>query len=256
MHSCSVKCLTALSGLMTYEEWSALPYAEQKTALADAVVCAEEWDWDDFGALLGFFEDSPEVDLVVRRFVDITRLRNHYGNAEMNEAGDDMNLDAAQYDAFRHSLFSGLDVRLFDSNESEDLALLEAVHSVFLTREVYRIMAQASDGAQVNLRLTRKCFTDARGAEVVLPWADLEEHDGLDELGEWLEVDGEQVEYVDYTQKAIDSFDDVEVVDDSRLDAQLANSFDDHKEGDEFEVPQYEERLDEEAQGLGDKLFD
>jgi hypothetical protein len=117
-------------------------------------------------------------------------------------------------------------------------------------------MAQASDGAQVNLRLTRKCFTDARGAEVVLPWADSEEHDGLDELGEWLEVDGEQVEYVDYTQKAIDSFDDVEVVDDSRLDAQLANSFDDHKEGDEFEVPQYEERLDEEAQGLGDKLFD
>jgi hypothetical protein len=73
---------------MTFEEWSVLSYTEQKTALVEAVLFSEEWDWVSHETLLGFFENSPEVDITVRRFVDIARLRDLFGSAGRGEGPD------------------------------------------------------------------------------------------------------------------------------------------------------------------------
>lgn len=241
---------------MTFEEWSCLSYAEQKTALVEAVLCADEWEWANYDSLLDFFESSLEVEVAVRRFVDITTLRDLFGSAELDDCANDMGMDNSQYATFRQRLFSGLDQRLFESHESEDLLFLNSVKAVFATRELFRITAAGPDGDHLVLRLSRRSYTDGRDFEDVLPWAELEAHDEFDIHGEWLEVDGETREKSYDIQDVIDSLPDVEVVDDERLDAALASSFTDHAEGDEFEIPQYQEGLEEETRGLGDQLFE
>jgi hypothetical protein len=241
---------------MTFEEWSALSYTEQKTALVEAVLFLEEWDWASHETLLDFFENSPEVDITVRRFVDIAHLRDLFGSADLDDCVDDMGMDNYQYVTFRQRLFSGLDKRLFESYESAELLLLDSVNAVFVTRELYRIMAYGPDGELVMLRLSRRCFTDGRDDEEVLPWAEQDDDDQFDQCGEWLQVDCEQTERSYDIQDVIDSIPDIDVVDDVQLGEALASIFADHTEGDEFEIPQYQEGVEDETRGLGDKLFE
>jgi len=241
---------------MTFEEWSSLSYTEQKTALVEAVLFSEEWDWVSHETLLGFFENSPEVDVAVRRFVDIARLRDLFGSADLDDSVDDMGMDNYQYVTFRQRLFSGLDQRLFESYESAELLLLDSVNAVFATRELYRITAYGQDGELVILRLSRRRYTDGRDDEDVLPWAEQDDHDQFDQCGEWLEVDYEQPERSYDIQDVIDSIPDIDVVDDVQLGAALASSFADHTEGDEFEIPQYQEGVEDETRGFGDRLFE
>lgn len=240
---------------MTYERWITLPYPEQKAALADSVLWSEEWEWANFATLYEFFNQSCESDLTTRRFVDISKLRHHYGSAEREDADDDMGMDTSQYLAFRQNLFTGLDIRLLESEESEDLALLGAVKSVYLSREMFKIVIKAGHEDQFVLRLSRRTFTDGRCDEEALPWAEPEEHEQFDDLGEWLEVDGESTSDFDDAQSVIDGIADVEVEVDSGLDAELAASFSDHREGDEFEVPEYEYGSNMDSKGFGDRLF-
>jgi hypothetical protein len=241
---------------MTLERWIALSYAEQKKALVDAVCAGEQWDWPDTEVWRAFFESSPEADFSCRRFVDVTRLRNFFGNSELDDFDNDMGMDSFQYQVYAGKLWGGIETSLFNSDESPELPMLDSLGAVFVTRESCWISARDSDGTPFFLRFTFSKFSDRRDDLSFGPFDDQELHDQIDELGEWLEVDGEKLPEIYTDQDLIDSIPDVEVPEIDR-DMEFRLRWGDEADSEEgLSIPGFDESTESPSAGLGDKLFE
>ena len=242
---------------MTPERWISLAYHEQKKALVEAVCREEEWDWADASTWEAFFESSSEADCVLRHFVDVQRLKMFFGNKEIDDFDNDMGMDSAQFRNYTKRLLDFLDFNLFNNEESEEVLLLDAIGSVFVTKKSYYISCLDEEGEHVCLRLTQNIYTDGREDELIGPHADTEMHDFIDELGEWLEVNGEVVNEKSFQSRLIDSIADIEEkVDEATrkaIEEEASRELRDAFDG-EFTLPEFITDEEDENRGLGDMI--
>jgi hypothetical protein len=241
-----------------------LSYPEQKKALVEAV-CEEEggWDWADAEVWQAFFDENDETHRRLRRFVDVRRLRTFYGDRELDDGFADLGMDAYQYQHFTNKLFENLPRTLKLNSESFELALLESIGATFVTLDTVYVRTHDVYGGFLELKFTRKVYTDGRDDELVGPFEPDEVHDVIDEEGEWLEVsagcfedgshddaepDAESEDQADY----VPDLPDIPDVD-KDMELRLTMGY---AEDDEMSIPGYDEDTDSPERGLGDALYD
>ena len=222
--------------------------------MATAVGMEEPWDCFDDTTLQEFFESSPSAEQFTRRFVDVRRLRNFFGNPELDDFDNDMGMDSAQYRLFSDRLFHTIGNNLLRSDESAELAMLVSIGATFVTIHTTSIHAETEYGARQLLRFTRKAFSDGRDDEIVGPFDDEECHAFIDYQGEWLEFDAEVVEPGVEVGPTSDEVDDVEIPEEDK-DMELRLRWDDGEDGERL-IPGFDESNDTPLGGLGDDLFD
>lgn len=245
---------------MTPERWMSLSYPEQKKALVEAVCDEEEWDWADEEVWQAFFEVSEEPERGLRRFVDIRRLRTFFGSRELDDFDADMGMDSYQYRNFSDSLFGNLNRSLYESNESFELAILDAIGATFVTKQTTYIRARDVHGGFLVLKFTRNVYTDGRDDEVIGPFESDDEHDLIDHTGEWVEVGAGCLYDDQLTDTPDESEDGEQVLDlpdvpevDKDMELRLTMGY---GEDDEMSIPGYDEDTDSPERGLGDALYE
>ena len=239
-----------------------LSYPEQKKALVEAVCDEEDWDWADAAVWQDFFDASDESQRKTRRFVDIHRLRTFFGSRELDDSDTDLGMDANQYLYFSNSLFENLPRTLQLFPESYELALLDSVGATFVTLDTVYIRTHDVYDDFLELKFTRKVYTDGRDDELVGPFEPDEAHDVIDHTGEWLEASAGCLEddAQDDAEVDVEAYDlikdlpDIPEVD-KDLERNLRWADDEDDEGG-FSIPGYDEATESPAGGLGDMLFE
>lgn len=183
-----------------------------------------------------------------------------FGSRELDDFDDDMGMDSYQYRSFSDSLFENLNRSLYESNESIELAILDAIGATFVTKQTTYIRARDIFGGFLVLKFTRKVYTDGRDDEVIGPFESDEEHDLIDHTGEWVEVgagclDDDQLD--ETPDESEDSeqllyLPDVPEVD---RDMELRLTME-YGEDDDVIIPGYDEDTDYPVRGLGDALYE
>lgn len=243
-----------------------LSYPEQKKALVEAVCEEEVWDWAHEEIWQDFFDASDESQRKTRRFVDIHRLRTFFGSRELDDSDTDLGMDANQYLYFSNSLFENLPRILQLSPESYELALLDSVGATFVTLDTVYIRTHDVYGDFLELKFTRKVYTDGRDDELVGPFEPDEAHDVIDHAGEWLEAsaacreDGSQDDAHDNADVDVEPHDRLKDLPDvPEVDRDLERNLRWTEDGDDeggFSIPGYDETTESPAGGLGDMLFE
>ena len=247
---------------MTPERWMSLSYPEQKKALVEAVCDEEEWDWADAAVWQDFFDASDESQRKARRFVDIQRLRTFYGSREADDSDTDLGMDANQYLYFSNNLFENLPRTLQLNSESFELALLDSVGATFVTLDTVYIRTHDVYNDFLELKFTRKVYTDGRDDELVGPFESDETHDLLDDTGEWLEASAGCLEddAQDDAEVDVEAYDRIKDLPDiPEVDKDLERNLrwaDDEDDEGGFSIPGYDETTESPAGGLGDMLFE
>lgn len=251
---------------MTPEHWMSLSYPEQKKALVEAVCDEEDWDWADAAVWQDFFDASDESQRKTRRFVDIHRLRTFFGSRELDDSDTDLGMDANQYLYFSNSLFENLPRTLQLNSESFELALLDSVGATFVTLDTVYIRTHDVYDDFLELKFTRKVYTDGRDDELVGPFEPDEAHDVIDHTGEWLEAsavcreDGSQDDAQDNADVDAEPYDRLKDLPDvPEVDKDLERNLRWTEDGDDeggFSIPGYDETTESPAGGLGDMLFE
>ena len=251
---------------MTPERWMSLDYPERKKALVQAVCDEDTWDWADAVVWQDFFDASDESLRKSRRFVDIQRLRTFFGSRELDDSDTDLGMDANQYLYFTNCLFENLPRTLQLSQESFELALLDSVGATFVTLDTVYIRTHDIYDDFLELKFTRKIYTDGRDDELVGPFESDETHDVLDDTGEWMEASAGCLENGSQDDDQDDADVDAEPYDrikdlpdipevDKDLERNLRWTDEDDDEGG-FSIPGYDEANESPAGGLGDMLFE
>jgi hypothetical protein len=244
---------------MTPQYWRALSYKEQKGVLVSSVTSEESLDWLSRELLQVFFEESIESECRLRRFVDVRNLRTFFGNPELDDFDNDFGMDSYQYKTFNRSIFENLREILFNNEESAELLLLDSIGSTFVTQTQYIINCFDEEGESVALCFTTNVFTDGRDDAVVFPCIDLACHEHIDDLGEWMELDGETAETGFNEAALIDGIMDVEEkIDDvtrKAIDDEALRELDEAFEGG-YSLPGPDSDTGAPGRGLGDALFD
>lgn len=243
-----------------------LSYPEQKKALVEAVCDEEEWDWADATVWQEFFDASDESQRKTRRFVDIQRLRTFFGSRELDDSDTDLGMDASQYLYFSNSLFENLPRTLQLFPESYELALLDSVGATFVTLDTVYIRTHDVYCDFLELKFTRKVYTDGRDDELVGPFDPDEAHDVIDDTGEWLEASalcregGTQDDVQDNADDDAESYDRLKDLPDvPEVDKDLERNLRWTEDGEDesgFSIPGYDETTESPAGGLGDMLFE
>lgn len=243
-----------------------LSYPEQKKALVEAVCDEEEWDWADATVWQEFFDASDESQRKTRRFVDIQRLRTFFGSRELDDSDTDLGMDANQYLYFSNSLFENLPRTLQLFPESYELALLDSVGATFVTLDTVYIRTHDVYCDFLELKFTRKVYTDGRDDELVGPFDPDEAHDVIDDTGEWLEASalcregGTQDDVQDNADDDAESYDRLKDLPDvPEVDKDLERNLRWTEDGEDesgFSIPGYDETTESPAGGLGDMLFE
>ena len=243
-----------------------LSYPEQKKALVEAVCDEEEWDWADAAVWQHFFDASDDSQRKTRRFVDIQRLRTFYGSRELDDTDTDLGMDANQYLYFSNRLFENLPRTLQLFPESYELALLDSVGATFVTLDTVYIPTHDVYDDFLELKFTRKVYTDGRDDELVGPFEPDEAHDVIDDSGEWLEAsavcleDGSQDDAQDNADDDAEPYDRLKDLPDvPEIDKELERNLRWTEDGDDesgFNIPGYDETTESPSGGLGDMLFE
>ncbi len=248
---------------MTPERWMSLDYQGRKTALIEAVCAEDEWDWTDETIWQEFFDDNDETNRRLRRFVDVRRLRIFYGDRELDDCFADLGMDAYQYQYFSNKLFENLPRNLQLNSESFELALLESMGAAFVTIDTVYIRTHDVYGDYLELKFTRKVYTDGRDDEFVGPFEPDDVHEVIDEEGEWMEASTGGLEdgTHDDAESDAESEDQAEYVPDlpdipdvdKDMELRLTMGY---AEDEEMSIPGYDEDTDSPERGLGDALYD
>lgn len=248
---------------MTPERWISLDHLGQAKALVEAVCAEDEWDWADGTIWQVFFDDNDESNRRLRRFVDIRRLRTFYGDRELDDSFADLGMDSFQYQQFSNKLFENLPRNLQLNSESFELALLESMGAAFVTLDTFYFRTHDVHGAFLELKFTRKVYTDGRDEEIVGPFEPDEIHESIDEEGEWMEVstgcleDGshDDAESDPESDDQADYVPDLPDIPDVDKDMELRLTMG-YAEDEEMSIPGYDEDTDSPERGLGDALYD
>ncbi len=251
---------------MTPERWMSLSYQEQKKALVEAVCDEEEWDWADAAVWQDFFDASDESQRKIRRFVDIQRLRTFFGSRELDDSDTDLGMDVNQYLYFSNRLFDNLPRTLQFFPESYELALLDSVGATFVILDTVYIRTHDVYDDFLELKFTRKVYTDGRDDELVGPFEPDEAHDLIDHTGEWLEAsavcreDGLLDDAHDNADVDAEQYDLLKDLPDvPEVDKDLERNLRWTEDGDDeggFSIPGYDETTESPSGGLGDMLFE
>jgi hypothetical protein len=175
-------------------------------------------------------------------------------------------MDANQYLYFTNCLFENLPRTLQLSQESFELALLDSVGATFVTLDTVYIRTHDIYDDFLELKFTRKIYTDGRDDEFVGPFESDETHDVLDDTGEWMEAsagcleNGSQDDDQDDADVDAEPYDRLKDLPDiPEVDKDLERNLrwtDDGDDEDGFSIPGYDEANDSPAAGLGDMLFE
>jgi hypothetical protein len=171
-----------------------------------------------------------------------------------------MGMDSHQYRNFSDSLFGNLNRSLHESNESAELAMLDAIGATFVTKQTTNIRTRDIFGGFLVLKFTQNVYSDGREDETVGPFESDEQHDHIDHTGEWVEVGAGCLED-DQLAGMTDGLEDSELLldlpdvpeVDKDMELRLTMGY---GEDDEVNIPGYDEDADSPNRGLGDALFD
>ena len=263
---------------MTKEEWDALDYDGRKELLTESACLEEPVDLDYEKQLEPFFDQSPEVEVRVRKFLDISMidlgscgilapylrsdgesesenicsglLRELQSDPETEDYDRDLGMDSHQFCEFRERLLDKLRISLFQGEDSSELELLNSLGAVFVEKVTMFIESADEDRNWIPLNLTFNTYSDGRPAEVIYPWEGPEAHVRLCEYGEWLELDGEEVAYKSVDELIADYRADVIAEADRDLDRELDEAF-----GAEFELPIPEDTYEQGPVRFGDSVI-
>jgi hypothetical protein len=264
---------------MTKEEWDDLDYEGRKAALTDSAYLEEPLDLDYAKDLEPFFDESPEMEVRVRKFLDISMidlgscgllspylrsdgesesenicaglLRELQSDPETEDYDRDLGMDSYQFSEFRERLLDKLRISLFQGEDSSELELLNSLGAIYVEKVTMYIESVDGDGDWISLNLTLNSFSDGRPAEIVYPWEGPEAHGRLCEYGEWLELDGEEVAYKTVDELIADYRADVIAEADRDLDRELDEAF-----GAEFELPSPDDSEEQGPVRFGDSIVE
>lgn len=232
---------------MKKSEWITLNYDQKLNEVFEAIASEEPLDFVSDQDLLNFFEESPDVELERREFVDTEKLNNLIFNRDYDENAIDWGIESFLYADFRKRLTDEINSTLFENFESFELELLNSIGCAFVIKETY-IIKKSFEGEIVNARFTKNTFSDGRECSFAYPWSSVDEHGFIDYDGFWLEVDGEATESESEFIAGLDNYslDDYEDYD-KKLDLELTALF-----ADDFSFPDYNNEDDIDLTGLGD----
>jgi hypothetical protein len=248
---------------MTPERWMSLSYPEKKKALVEAVCEEECWDWADAEVWQAFFDENDEANRRLRRFVDVRRLRTFYGDRELDDGFADLGMDAYQYQYFTNKIFENLPRTLQLNSESFELALLDSMGATFVTIDTVYIRTHDVYGDYLELKFTRKVYSDGRCDEFFGPFEPEEVHEVIDEEGDWMEAstgvleDGthDDAEPDTEPEDQADYVPDLPDIPDADKDMELRLTMG-YAEDEEMSIPGYDEDTDSPERGLGDALYE
>lgn len=263
---------------MTKEEWDALDYEGRKALLTESACLEEPVELDYAKQLEPFFDQSPEVEMRVRRFIDISMidlgscgilahylrsdgeaesenicsglLRELQSDPETEDYDRDLGMDSYQLCEFRERLLDRVRISLFQGQDSYELELFNSLGAVFVEKVTMFIESWDDEGNWTPLNLTLNSYSDGRPAEVIYPWESPESHGRLCEYGEWLELDGEEVAYKTVDELIADYRADVIAEADRDLDRELDDAF-----GAEFELPSPDDSEEQGPARFGDSIM-
>jgi hypothetical protein len=262
---------------MTKEEWDHLDYEGRKAALTLSACLEEPLELDFAEDLEPYFDQSPEVDVMVRRFIDISKidfsscgilapylspdgdsenicaglLRELQADPQTEDYDRDLGMDSHQFCDFRGRLLEKLRISLFQGEDSYELELFSSLGAVFVEKVTMCIESEDNDGNWIPLNLTRNSYSDGRQAELIYPWEGPEIHGQLCVYGEWLELDGEEVAYKTVDELISDYRADVSAEADRELERELDDAF-----GAEFELPSPEDSEEQGPARFGDSILE
>lgn len=235
---------------MTFDEWSALPYERRLSALAETVLDGYRWDWLDSDMIMAFFEDSPDAEARIFKYVDISRLDTFFVQDLMDDGVLDMGLSPREYSEFKERIEEDFGATLTEADQSQELEMLHSIGAVFLEKKILTIYAASPDGEPLFLRLTTWTYSDTDDLQVADPWCDDEEHASMPEQGEWYEYDAELVDPAAELNAILSRFRDIDEVGE-RTSAELSNLF-----GDGFDLGLDMNGQSSSPGGLGDSIDD
>ena len=263
---------------MTKEEWDDLDYEGRKAALTESACLEEPLDLDYAKDLEPFFDESHEMEVRVRKFLDISMidlgscgllspylrsdgesesenicsglLRELQSDPETEDYDRDLGMDSYQFCEFRERLLDKLRISLFQGEDSSELELLNSMGAIYVEKVTMYIESVDGDGEWMSLNLTLNSFSDGRPAEIIYPWEGPEAHGRLCEYGEWLELDGEEVAYKTVDELIADYRADVIAEADRDLDRELDEAF-----GAEFELPSPDDSEEQGPARFGDSIM-
>jgi len=235
---------------MTIDEWSAMPYEERLSALAETVLYGYRWDWFDLGMVMAFFEDSPDAEDRIFKYVDISRLDTFFEQDLMDDGVLDMGLSPREYSELKDRIQEDFGATLTETDQSQELEMLRSIGAVFLVKKILTIYAGSPDGEPLFLRLTTWTNSDTDDFQVADPWCDDEEHASMPEHGEWFEYDAEVVDPAAELSALLSRFRDIDEVGE-RTSTELSKLF-----GDGFDLGLDVNGQSSTPGGLGDSIAD